>query len=187
MKEVTVRYLKLNSIRTFTLSSLLCSVECWRWFVTDYWVISYLIVVNVNCSWKHFLLFCLLKQRIRLSIGRYWLSADNWCTSSIQPLKNWVMGCWHGSCLEQSADLHMAQLMPLPVTVSCFSKIQIGLPFWYRLTRVFPDKGLLHGCVCVCGVWISVKMATFLYALNVAGLCICMSTEYPRKWFQSCL
>jgi len=30
-------------------------------------------------------------------------------------------------CLEQGADLHMAQLMPLPVTVSCFSKIQIVL------------------------------------------------------------
>jgi len=28
--------------------------------------------------------------------------------------------------LEQGADLHMAQLMPLPLTVSCFSKIQIG-------------------------------------------------------------
>jgi len=29
-------------------------------------------------------------------------------------------------CLELGADLHMAQLMPLPLTVSCFSKIQIG-------------------------------------------------------------
>jgi len=29
-------------------------------------------------------------------------------------------------CLGQSADLHMVQLMPLPLTVSCFSKIQIG-------------------------------------------------------------
>ena len=29
-------------------------------------------------------------------------------------------------CLEPGADLHMAQLMPLPLTVSCFSKIQIG-------------------------------------------------------------
>ena len=45
----------------------------------------------------------------------------------------------------------MAQLMPLPLTVSCFSKIQIGfLPFWYRLTWVVPDKGPLNGCVCVC-------------------------------------
>ena len=32
-------------------------------------------------------------------------------------------------CLEQGADLHMTQLMPLPLTVSCFSKIQIGFAF----------------------------------------------------------
>ena len=61
---------------------------------------------------------------------------------------------WWGAgmviCLELGADLHMAQLMPLPLTVSCFSEIQIGLPFWYRLTRVVPEKGPLNGCVCVC-------------------------------------
>ena len=32
-------------------------------------------------------------------------------------------------CLERGADLHMAQLMPLPLAVSCFSKIQIGFTF----------------------------------------------------------
>jgi len=32
-------------------------------------------------------------------------------------------------CLERGADLHMAQLMPLPLTVSCFSKIKIGFTF----------------------------------------------------------
>ena len=32
-------------------------------------------------------------------------------------------------CLEQGADLHIAQLMPLPLTVCCFSKIQIGFTF----------------------------------------------------------
>jgi len=31
--------------------------------------------------------------------------------------------------LERAADLHVAQLMPLPLTVSCFSKIQIGSTF----------------------------------------------------------
>ena len=40
---------------------------------------------------------------------------------------------WWGAsmtiCLECSADLHMAQLMPLPLTVSCSSKIQIGFTF----------------------------------------------------------
>ena len=39
----------------------------------------------------------------------------------------WVSGVV--ICLERSADLHMAQLMPLPLTVSCFSKIQIGFAF----------------------------------------------------------
>jgi len=32
-------------------------------------------------------------------------------------------------CLERGADLHMAQQMPLPLTVYCFSKIQIGFTF----------------------------------------------------------
>ena len=55
-------------------------------------------------------------------------------------------------CLERGADLHMAQLMPLPLSVSCFSEIQIGLvlPFWYRLTWVVQDKGPLNVCVCLC-------------------------------------
>ena len=62
---------------------------------------------------------------------------------------------WWGAglviCLERGADLHMAQLMPLPVTVSCFSKSRLVLPSWYQLTWVVPDKGPLNGCVvCVC-------------------------------------
>ena len=51
-------------------------------------------------------------------------------------------------CLERGADLHMAQLMPLPLTVSCFSKIQIGFTFLVLAHRVVPDKGLLNVCVC---------------------------------------
>ena len=31
--------------------------------------------------------------------------------------------------LERGADLHTAQLMPLPLTVACFIKIQIGFTF----------------------------------------------------------
>ena len=32
-------------------------------------------------------------------------------------------------CLELGADLHMAQLIPMPLIVSCFSEIQIGFTF----------------------------------------------------------
>ena len=55
-------------------------------------------------------------------------------------------------CLKQGADLHMAQLMPLLLAVSCFSNILTGLPFWYRMTQVVPEKGPLNGCVCVTSV-----------------------------------
>jgi len=55
---------------------------------------------------------------------------------------------WWGAgvviCLERGADLHMAQLMTLPLTVSGFSKIQIGFAF------LVLEKGPLNGCVCVC-------------------------------------
>ena len=53
-------------------------------------------------------------------------------------------------CLEQGADLHMAELMPLPLTVSCFSKIQIGFTFLVPADLGSPEKGPLNGCVCVC-------------------------------------
>jgi len=57
--------------------------------------------------------------------------------------------------------MHMAQLMPLPLIVSCFSKIQIGLPFWYRLTRVVPDNGPLNG-MCVCPYAVSSWQLSYL-------------------------
>jgi len=46
----------------------------------------------------------------------------------IRPEKEW-WGAGMVICLVQGADLHMAQLMPLPLIVSCFSKIQIGFTF----------------------------------------------------------
>ena len=56
-------------------------------------------------------------------------------------------------CLQQGADLHMAQLMQLPLTVSCFSKIQIG----FRPTFLVPahpgspgKRAVKRVCVCVC-------------------------------------
>ena len=43
-------------------------------------------------------------------------------------------------CLERGADLHMAQLMPLPLTVSYFSKIQIGFTFLVPANPGSPGK-----------------------------------------------
>ena len=61
------------------------------------------------------------------------------------------MGCWHYGmvfCLERGADLHMAQLMPLPLTVSCFSEIQIGFTFLVSAHPGSPGKRAVKR-VCV--------------------------------------
>ena len=52
-------------------------------------------------------------------------------------------------CLEQGADLHMAQLMPLPLTVSCFSKIQIVFTF---LVRAHPGSPGQRAVKRVCSI-----------------------------------
>ena len=54
-------------------------------------------------------------------------------------------------CLEQGADLHMAQLMPLPITVSCISKIQICFTILVPAQLGSPGKrAVKRVCVCVC-------------------------------------
>ena len=51
-------------------------------------------------------------------------------------------------CLEQGAVLHMVQLMSLPLTVSCFSKIQIGFTFLVPAHPGSPGKRAVK-LVCV--------------------------------------
>ena len=54
-------------------------------------------------------------------------------------------------CLERGADLHMAQLMPLPLNVSCFSKIHIGFAFLVPAHPGSPgQRAIKRVCVCVC-------------------------------------
>jgi len=53
-------------------------------------------------------------------------------------------------CLEQGADLHMAQWIPLPLTVSCFSKIQICFTFLVPTHPGSPGQRAVKR-VCVCG------------------------------------
>ena len=53
-------------------------------------------------------------------------------------------------CLERGAGLHTAQLMPLPLTVSCFSKIPIAFTFLVLAYPGSPGKGPLNGYVRAC-------------------------------------
>jgi len=68
--------------------------------------------------------------------------------SSLQETEWWGAGVV--VCLERSADLHMAQLMPLLLTISCFRKIQIGFTFLVPAHPGSPgQKAVKRLCVCV--------------------------------------
>ena len=88
--------------------------------------------------------------------------------------------------LERGADLHMVQVMPLPLTVSCFSKIQIGFTF------LVPAQAGSHGqtavkryvCVCVCAVALNINSITVItdiviYEIRIAH---CISFHYKVSY-----
>ena len=57
-------------------------------------------------------------------------------------------------CLERGADLHIVQRMPLPLTVSCFSKIQIGFTFLVPAHPGSPGQRAVKWlCVYCSGYW----------------------------------
>jgi len=69
----------------------------------------------------------------------------------IRPVKTECSGAGVVISLQLGADLHMAQLMPLPLTVSCFSKIQIVFTFLVPAQPGSPVKrAVKRVCVCVC-------------------------------------
>ena len=70
----------------------------------------------------------------------------------IRPVKTEWWGAGMVICLQRGVDLHMAQLMPLPLTISCFSKIQIDFTFLVPAHPGSPGKRPLNGCVCVCTI-----------------------------------
>ena len=109
-------------------------------------------------------------------------NCEVWCTfsvtllsalSALTPLvgwqeghpacKNWVLGCWRG-CLQRGADLHMAQLMPLLLNVSCFSKIPVGFTFLILAHPSSPRQRAVEW-VCVCVVSAVMTQEVFLKIL----------------------
>ena len=76
---------------------------------------------------------------------------------------------WWGAgvviCLEWDADLHMVQLIPLPLTVSCLSKIQIGFTFLVPDHLGSPGKrAVKRVCVCVC--YLAATVVTGLFTIR---------------------
>ena len=73
--------------------------------------------------------------------------------------------------LSTGADLHVAQLMPLPLTISCSSKSRLVLPFLFYLSgagspgqfRTKSKKAVKQLCECVTQVTKQVSKYEFLY------------------------
>ena len=74
-------------------------------------------------------------------------------------------------CLERGADLNIAQLMPLPLAVSCFSKIQIGFTFLVLAHLGSPGQRAVKR-VCVCG------LLFLLISTKNKHLIICATNTY---------
>ena len=89
-------------------------------------------------------------------LWRCWLGSRK----GIRPVKpEW----WYAGmvmCLGQGTDLHMAQQMPLPLTISCSMKSRLVLPSCCQLIRVVPDKS--HEghkmVVCVCKTVVCIQL-----------------------------
>ena len=101
----------------------------------------------------------------------------------IRLVKNWVVewGASMGICLGRGADLHMAQLMPLPPTASCFSKIQTGFTFLVSAHPGSPGQSAIKQCCCCC------CMPSFiLLHKNVLCVILLCSSECRRRRTKNC-
>ena len=83
--------------------------------------------------------------------------------------------------LDRGANLHMAQLTPLPLTVSCFSKIQIGFSFLVLALLGSPGQRAVKRvcvlCFCQSSDW---RLETF-FQCGCLSVCARVNT-YTRYW-----
>jgi len=115
------------------------------------------------------IIILLLLHNVPSVLWRCWLGGRK----GIRPVKNWVVGAGVVICLERGADLHMAQRMPLPLTVSCFIKIQIGVTFLVPAHPGSPGKRAVKQlCVCVC------VCVCYFYIMCV---CVFIANRWLRK------
>ena len=78
-------------------------------------------------------------------------------------------------CPERGADLHMAQLIPLPLTVSCFSKIQIGFTFLVSAHTGSPGQRAVKR------VYVCVKRERYPYLRDYVGVYFKLASQVQKR------
>ena len=123
-------HLKPTASLSFWPTAWFSSITCWKYTP----LLRNATYSHVKTAGKHLsnrlINFCIVFaftktkhwRQLPSVLWRCWLGGRK----GIQPVKNEWWGAGMVICMERGADLHMAQLMPLPLTVSCFSKIQVG-------------------------------------------------------------
>ena len=91
-------------------------------------------------------------------------------------------------CLEQGADLHMTQRIPLSLTVSCFSKIQIGFTFLVLAYLGSPGQRAVkrvYVCMYVC-MYVLMQCLSYIagmvsWALEMIKVGALLNTPYHTR------
>jgi len=105
------------------------------WYTSSGWNDTYI------CTYKLLITRTIVKHKV-------WIWGAFGCLQCCK--KNWVVGCWRGYLSGARCRLAYGKLMPLPLTVSCFSKIQIGFTFLVPAHLGSPGQRAVKRCVCVC-------------------------------------
>jgi len=98
-------------------------------------------------TWSNCLIFLCMHAKMPSVLWRCRLGGRK----GIQPVKNLSGGVlsWLSVWSEMQTCIWPSWCHCHSLSLASVSS-RLGLPFWYRLTRVVPDKGPLNGCVCVC-------------------------------------
>ena len=98
-------------------------------------------------TWSNCLIFLCMHAKMPSVLWRCRLGGRK----GIQPVKNLSGGvlAWLSVWSEMQTCIWPSWCHCHSLSLASVSS-RLSLPFWYRLTRVVPDKGPLNGCVCVC-------------------------------------
>ena len=167
--------------------------RCWHLWITPMSKLTAPIIVKLSKENLHskkqwyclgpvvFMFAELLKWWRKMFVKwRCWLGNKK----GILPVKTEWWGAGMVICLQRGADLHTAQRMPLPLTVSCFSKIQISFTFLILAHPGSPGKRAVKR-VCVCaGKERSIWTMSYILQLQVTSTCWLWNQWRQTEWVE---
>jgi len=155
-------------------------------YMKDIYIFFFLILFLIT----KLIMLCLITiySQILIQYNIYWIFSVLQCFDAVGLVAKGASGLyktgWWGVgmviyCLGWDADLHMAQLMTLPLTVSCFSKIQVGFSFLVPAHPGSPRQRAIK--------WVLLPPPKKEVMFSVRSVClsVCLSVS-PSDYSQTC-